>query len=258
MGVRDWRVYGLALASYPFVSSIILGQADALLMLGVAVAWRYRSSWRGAAAAGIVIALKLLVWPLLLWFVMTRRWRQAGVATAVAVAVTAGSWALIGFKGLAQYPRLLSADATAFQARSRSVVAAAVGLGTTVHAARLLALLVAAAVAAAVWRLASDHDLGAFAAAVAFGLLSSPILWMHYLVILLAPLAVAHRRAGAAWLLTIAFWISPTDLRAPVWKIVFVLTLTTTLSILAARRPRPKAAPQPAGALPQALPVGSG
>jgi hypothetical protein len=258
VGVRDWRVYGLALASYPFVSSIILGQADALLMLGVAVAWRYRSSWRGAAAAGIVIALKLLVWPLLLWFVMTRRWRQAGVATAVAVAVTAGSWALIGFKGLAQYPRLLSADATAFQGGSRSIVAAVLGLGAAAHTARLLALLVAAAVAAAVWRLASDHDLGAFAAAVAFGLLSSPILWMHYLVILLAPLAVAHRRAGAAWLLTIAFWISPTDLRAPVWKIVFVLALTTTLSILAARRPRPQAAPQPAGALPQALPVGSG
>jgi hypothetical protein len=255
VGVRDWRVYGLGLASYPFVSSIILGQADALLMLGVAIAWRYRSSWRGAAAAGIVIALKLLAWPLLLWLVVTRRWRQAGVAAAVAVGATAGSWALIGFKGLAQYPRLLSADATAFQAGSRSVVAAALGLGTTPHAARLLAFLVAAAVAATIWRLASDRDLGAFAAALAFGLLSSPILWMHYLVILFAPLAVAYKRAGAAWLLTIAYWISPTDLRAPVWKIVCVLALTLALSVLAARRPRPHAAPQPVGALPHARPA---
>jgi hypothetical protein len=78
---------------------------------------------------------------------------------------------------------------------------------------------------------------------------------MHYFVLLLAPLAVAHRRAGAAWLLTIAFWISPTDLRGPVWKVVCVLALTATLSVLAAKRPRPRAAPQPAGALPQAVPA---
>ncbi|HYZ76889.1 MAG TPA: glycosyltransferase family 87 protein [Gaiellaceae bacterium] len=257
VGVRDWRVYGLALTSFPCVSTIVLGQPDGLLALGVALAWRYRSSWRGAAAAGLVIALKLLAWPLVLWFVVTRRFRQAGVATAVAVAATAGSWSLIGFEGLSQYPRLLSADATAFQARSRSVVAAAVGLGTTAHAARLLAFLVAAAVAVTVWRLASDRDLGAFAAALAFGLLSSPILWMHYLVLLFAPLAVAHKRAGAVWLLTIAYWISPTDLPAPVWKIMVVLVVTATLSVLAARRPRPHPALQPAKALPQALPARS-
>ena len=255
VGVRDWRVYGLALTSFPCVSTIVLGQPDGLLALGVALAWRYRSSWRGAAAAGLVIALKLLAWPLLLWLVVTRRFRQAGVAAAVAIAATAASWSVIGFKGLSQYPRLLSADATAFQAGSRSVVAAALGLGAAAHTARLLALLVAAAVAATVWRLASDRDLGAFAAALAFGLLSSPILWMHYFVLLLAPLAVAHRRAGAAWLLTIAFWISPTDLRGPVWKVVCVLALTATLSVLAAKRPRPRAAPQPAGALPQAVPA---
>lgn len=258
LGVRDWRVYGLALASFPFVSGIVLGQPDALLMLGAALAWRYRSSWRGAAAVGTLIALKLLAWPLLLWFLVTRRFRQAGVATAVAIALTAGSWALIGFKGLAQYPRLLSADATAFQARSRSVVAAAVGLGTTAHAARILALLVAAAFAALVWRLASDRDLGAFTAALAFGLLSSPILWMHYLLILFAPLAIAHRRAGVVWLLPLAYWISPTDLPAPVWKITWVLAVTATLSVLAARRMRPRAGPQAAGALPQALPARGG
>jgi hypothetical protein len=253
VGVRDRRVYVLALASYPFVSSIVLGQPDALLLLGAALAWRHRGSWRGAAAVGAVIALKLLAWPLLLWLVATRRFRQAGMAAAVAIGLTAVSWAAIGFKGLAQYPRLLSADATAFQARSRSVVAAAVGLGATPHAARLLALLVAAAVAVTVWRLASDRDLGAFAAAIAFGLLSSPILWMHYLLILLAPLAVAHRRAGIVWLLPLAYWISPTDLPAPVWQITCVLGVTATLSVLAARRLGP--VPHAAGTLPQALPA---
>ena len=242
LGVRDLRVYGLALTSFPFVATIGLGQPDGLLALGVALAWRYRSSWRGAAAVGTVVALKLLAWPLLAWFLATKRFKQAAVAVAVAVAELGGSWALIGFKGLSQYRHLLEADATAFQVRSHSVVAAALRLGTTPHVARLLAVAVALAVAAIVVRLAGDRDLGAFTAALAFGLLASPILWTHYLVVLFVPLAVAHRRAGAAWLAPIAYWISPLEPPPHVWKVVFVLALTAALSVLAAgpalRRPR--------------------
>jgi hypothetical protein len=55
----------------------------------------------------------------------------------------------------------------------------------------------------------------------------------------------------------IAFWLSPTDLKAPVWKIVFVLAVTTALSVLAARRSDTMAAPQPDRALPQAVPAGT-
>src|SRR5919204_436965 len=179
VGVRDWRVYGLALTSFPCVSTIVLGQPDGLLALGVALAWRYRSSWRGAAAVGTVVALKLLAWPLLVWFVATRRLKQAAVAAGLAV-------------------------------------------------------VLAVAVAAIVVRLAGDRDLGVFTAALAFGLLASPILWTHYLVVLLVPLAITHRRADAAWLATIAYWLSPLEPPPHVWKGVFVLLLTATLSVVAA------------------------
>src|SRR5918911_1784965 len=199
LGVRDWRVYGLALTSFPFVAGIVLGQPGGLLALGAAVGWRYRSSWRGAAALGIVIALKLLAWPLLLWLVLTRRFRQAAVAAAVAAGGILGSWSLIGFAGLAQYGRLLDADATAFAIRSHSVVAAALRLGTSQHAARLIAVLVAAAVAVLVVRLGTDRDLALFTAAISFGLLASPIMWTQSVVALYVPLAVAHRRANAVW-----------------------------------------------------------
>ena len=259
VGVRDWRVYGLALTSFPFVASLGLGQPDGLLALGVAVAWRYRSSWRGAAAVGMVIAVKLLAWPLLIWLLATRRFKQAGVATAVAIGSVGGSWALIGFKGISEYRHLLAADATAFQVRSHSVVAAALRLGTNERTAKVLAIVVALAVAAAVVRLSSDRDVGFFAAALSFGLLVSPILWTHYLVVLLVPLAIAHKRADAAWLLTIAYWISPLEPPLHVWKIVFVLLLTAALSVLAARRVRPETfARQPAGRVPlQAVTRGS-
>jgi alpha-1,2-mannosyltransferase len=240
VGVRDPRVYGLALTSFPFVASIGLGQPDGLLALGVAVAWRYRRSWRGAAAVGLVIALKLLAWPLLIWLLATRRFKQAGVAAAVAVLTVAGSWSLIGFKGVAQYGQLLAADATAFQARSHSVVAAALRLGTSVQLARLLAIVVALLVAAIAVRVATDRDLGLFAAALSFGLLVSPILWTHYLVILFVPLAIARRKADAAWLLTMAYWISPVEPPWHAWQIVVVLAVTTTITVLSVRRVGPQ------------------
>jgi len=235
LGVRDWRVYGLALTSYPFVASLGMGQPDGLLALGLVLAWRYRTSWRGAAALGVVVALKLLAWPLLLWLVLTRRFRQAGVAAAVAAAAILGSWSLIGFQGLAQYGRLLDADATAFAVRSHSVVAAALRLGTTEHAAWLIAGVVAAAVAALVVRLGTDRDLALFTAAISFGLLASPIMWTHYLVALYVPLAIAHRRPEV-WLLTIPYWLSPLEPPPHVWKVVYVLALTVVVSVLAARR----------------------
>ena len=51
----------------PFVSSIVLGQPDGLLTLGVALGWRYRSSLRGAAAVGTVIPLLLFLSSPILW-----------------------------------------------------------------------------------------------------------------------------------------------------------------------------------------------
>jgi alpha-1,2-mannosyltransferase len=236
VGARDWRVYGLALTSLPFVASIAVGQPDGLLALGIALAWRYRSSRRGAAAVGVVIALKLLAWPLLAWLLVTRRFRQAAFAAAVAAATVVGTWALIGFEGLSQYPRLLEADAEAFQKWSHSMVAAALRLGAPGHAARLLAIGIAAGVAFAVFRLASDRDLGAFTAALAFGLLASPIVWTHYLVVLFVPLAVAHQRAAdGAWLLTIPFWLSPLDPPRHLSQVFLVLALAAALSVLGAR-----------------------
>ncbi len=118
LGVRDWRVYFLCLLSAPFVFSLCYGDPDAIYMLLAAVAWRWRDSRWGAVAVGAVIAAKLILWPLLLWLVLTRRPRSAAIAAVTAGGMLLGSWAAIGFKGLAQYPRLLAAD----DASSRSTI----------------------------------------------------------------------------------------------------------------------------------------
>ena len=52
-------------------------------------------------------------------------------------------------------------------------------------------------------------DVRAFTCAVAATLALSPIVWLHYLVVLLVPLAIARPRFSAIWLLPILLWVSP-------------------------------------------------
>lgn len=232
LGVRDWRAYVLALCSFPFVSSLALGQPEGLLALAAALAWRYRDSWRGALAVGVLIAAKLLAWPLLLWLVVTRRIRCSLIALVSAVALLLLSWATIGFKGLVDYPKLLAADAQAFATRSHSIVAGATRLGASEQLATALAIALAAAVGLVIVRVARGSDPGCFAATIAVGLLASPLLWSHYLVLLFIPLAIGRPRPDRLWLLTAAFWLSPIE-PAHGWQIGLVLFTATTIMIAA-------------------------
>ena len=130
----------LALCSFPFVSSLALGQPDGLLALLAAVAWRDRDRSRGAVAAGVLIAAKLLAWPLVLWLLVTRRVRSAAVCVASCGGHAGLSWALLGFQGLTAYPRLLAADAHAFEGRAHSfftlLARSGVGVGARLGADR--------------------------------------------------------------------------------------------------------------------------
>src|SRR3954452_20784253 len=64
VGARDWRVYGAALLTPAMGTSLAYGTVNCLLMLGLAVTWRWRDqAWRGGAALGGLIALKLIFLP---------------------------------------------------------------------------------------------------------------------------------------------------------------------------------------------------
>ena len=51
-------------------------------------------------------------------------------------------------------------------------------------------------------------DLRSFTAAVAAALAFTPVIWQHYLVLLLVPLAVARPRFSALWLLPVRLWLA--------------------------------------------------
>jgi Glycosyltransferase family 87 len=234
LGVRDRRFFALVLCSFPFISSIAFGQPDGAFALLAAIAWRWRDSPRGAIAVGALIAAKLLAWPLVLWLVVTRRIGLAAIAALSAAGWLVASWACIGFKGLGQYPRLLSAETRAYGPRSHSFVAAIERLGLSLLLAQMLAVVLATVIGVAIVLAAQRKDEGWFTAALAVGLLVSPVMWQHYLVLLFVPLAITRRFTDPLiWLLAIALWLSPVESPPTTWQTWLVPLIAGAMMIRA-------------------------
>jgi hypothetical protein len=245
--VRDRGFIVIMAGSFPFISSLGLGQPDAVFALGAAVAWRWRDSDRGALAAGAIIAAKLLAWPLVLWLLVTRRFRQAAVAAGTAATMLLLSWATIGFRGLGSYPQLLAADARAFETVSHSLLTALLRSGLAVSWASPIAVCIAVAAAAAVVRAGRRSDLAWFTAALLLGILSSPIMWQHYLVLLFVAAAATRKlRDPLVWALSAALWLSPTENPSSLAQNWLIPLLAAAIAIRIAVLSRPQSAEDPA------------
>ena len=59
------------------------------------------------------------------WLAFTRRWRALAYTVPGAIVLVLGSWAVIGFRGLADYPELLRRFAELESHHSYSAVAVA-------------------------------------------------------------------------------------------------------------------------------------
>jgi hypothetical protein len=210
LGVTDWRCYVLAVTSPAVVHGLFYGNLTVLLVVPLALAWRYRDRAKIAGlAVGVAVAAKLFVWPLLVWLLLTRRYRAALWAAGSAAALVIGAWALIGFEGLADYPALLRAVQDVYAVRSLSVSTVAGGLGASVDVAVVvagLAGLACLAVAAVLVR-RSDGDRRAFAVIVAACVIASPIVWPNYAALLFVPIAVTWPRLSAAWFFGYVAWL---------------------------------------------------
>jgi len=108
VGVGDWRCYGAAFLWAPVASGIQTANLTLLLLLGLAVLWRVRERVvASAVVVGVLVSLKLLLWPMVVWLLATRRYAAAAWSLIVAIATTVLTWALLGFAGLwtAPFPR---------------------------------------------------------------------------------------------------------------------------------------------------------
>jgi hypothetical protein len=211
LGVRDVRCYAAAPLWMPTASGVLLANLSIPLALALALLWRYRDRpWPSALSLGLAVSAKLLLWPLFVWTLVTKRWQASAAAAAVGLAVTLGAWAAIGFDGLEGYPDLLRRLSEIQAENSYSFVGIASTLGLGEVAGQLAALGVGGALLGACVLLARRGDeLRSFTCAVAASLALSPIVWLHYLVALLVPVAIARPRFSFLWLLPILLWMSP-------------------------------------------------
>jgi hypothetical protein len=255
VGVRDWRVYAAAAMASPVVCSLFYGAVDLLLMLGLAACWRWRDhAGRAGLALGAIIALKLIALPLVIWFVATRRWLAAAVSLAVAGSLAALAWAGIGFRGVADYPHLLSLLTDVESTRGYSAVAMARALGAGSGTAALAPYAVGGCLAAALWvvsRRSRGADGTTFFLGVLAALAFSPIVWQHSAALLLVPVAVLRPRFGLVWTLPVLFWSTPDtadyvpSLRLAVFAVVVA---ALTARALSSRTPAPARTPPRASA----------
>jgi alpha-1,2-mannosyltransferase len=198
MGVRDWRCYLGAYLGPPVVAAIQWGTISGFLMLGTAVVWRGRGTL--VATAATVVA-KLWVWPLGIGLAALEGIGK-GIRTALlGIAATLAAWSVIGFADLTRFPQML-ADISASEAHDTlSPAGLAFALGLRPALGQYLGLAAALAVCALAWRAGRRRDRDrCLTLVILASLLASPILWMHYLVLVYLPLAARRPRFHWLWL----------------------------------------------------------
>ena len=251
--VEDWRCYGLAVMSAPAINTLALGAITSFLLLGTALAWRYRDKPVVAGVASAFTAvLKLFVWPLGVWLLATRRWRAAAICAGTGLILLLGGWAVIGFAGLRSYPTLVRLLEQVEGSTSYSLVAL---LGIEGGAATALTVLLSLTAIVAIWFAArgSEGDQRALGVAVVASLAASPLVWLHYLLLLYVPIALYRPRLSGLWFVPLALWLTPsTHSHGATWRIALALLVVAVVALRtvgASARPafsRAGVAPRPA------------
>jgi len=242
LGVRDWRCYAVAFLWWPTIIGIQTANLTLPMLLGLAIAWRFRNRMLVAAAAlGLVVALKLFFWPLLVWLVATRRYRTATLATLTSLTLVLLPWAAIGFTGLRRYPQLLSSVSNHEGPHSYSVAAlihavvpswtAAIGVETALGFGIL-------GLALHLGRHGRDRD--AFALAILSVLVLTPLLEMHYFAALLVIVALYRPRLGPAWFAPLLIWGFPATVAGSAVRVGLVLLVVAVTVGLARSDWRPR------------------
>jgi hypothetical protein len=236
MGVRDWRCFAVSLLWLPNYSVVQTGNVVIILALLGAAAWRWRDrAFISGTAIGLAIALKLIAAPLLLFFVLTRRWRASAVGLGSAMAMTALSWAPIRFAGMFSYPHLL-AELDANERVAGYALRTLFGKAIGWSAADVIVALVAGALVATAIRYRRDER-KLYVIAVALVLELSPIVHMYYFVFLLVVVPLAARRMAPIWVAPLVLWVGPAAaVGGPQqWQRVIVLVAVATMFASIAR-----------------------
>ena len=187
-----WLVLLLGGLDWPVLYSIKLGQVGPILFLLFAIGWRWldRPAWLGGSIAlGALIKVQPAV--LIGWAVLTRRFRATAVTIAVIVAAALVATAVAGLQPWFDYPSLLRRVASPLTTPHNFTPGALVAqAGASLELAGIVQMLttIGALAAAALTSVVRRADASYLVTIVASQLIS-PLLWDHYAMLLLLPVA---------------------------------------------------------------------
>jgi alpha-1,2-mannosyltransferase len=196
-----WLVVLLAAFDWPVLYSIKLGQVGPILLLLFAIGWRWMD--RPAVLAASIVAggiTKLQPIALAGWALLTGRGRAAAYVVVALVVLGLASVLLLGSPTVADYVSLLarvSAPVTTPHNFTPGAIAYQAGLPEAAASAVQLAVVVVAVGAAVIATRVADDEASYLVAVVATQLVS-PLLWDHYAILLLLPVALLLER-GQWW-----------------------------------------------------------
>jgi Glycosyltransferase family 87 len=243
LDVRDPRCYAAAFLWVAVFNAVQTANVTLPMLVAICACWRWRDvkPTASAVAAGLAVATKLIAWPLTLWFACTGRSRAAVQSAVVAVGITLGLWATIGFSGLLTYPSSLHQLQATEETNGYTVKALAEDIGLPNTVATLLAIAVAlAALGAMVLYARRGLTAQSFACAVVTMIVASPIVWLHSYALLLAVLGVLRPRFSALWLLPAALWfVSPGTGNGAPWQTLVTVVVFAVIAVLPLRKALP-------------------
>src|SRR4051794_25982175 len=195
-----WTIVLLAGLSWPFVYAIKLGQVGQLLYLLFAIGWRWLDNGPVLGVAGALgAAIKIQPGLVLAWALLTRRWSAVVTGGIVLVVLASAATLVAGPQASADFFTLIGRVTDPITTPNNVTPGALAYQAGLSHGAAAILQYASMAVALVVFVVVALHwpSVPSYLAAVILSQLLSPILWNHYALLLLLPVA---------WLLDRGHW----------------------------------------------------
>jgi hypothetical protein len=207
------RLAAFAMAAFSFAvaKDMALGNVSVLLLLPLAMTWRWLDRPIGAAALAVAMALRPVLGIVLLWQLLRRQWRAVAWTLGAGLVLVLATLPFSGVDGILDFVTVLrNMSGVSGVARNFDVASTLLAAGSD-PAVATLGLLAGygVAIGAILAGLRRDRELG-FMITLTASLLLSPLLWDHYLVLLVIPAAfLAQRWTRLAVALPLLTWLPP-------------------------------------------------
>jgi hypothetical protein len=192
--VRALTFVGVAV-SFWAMRDLVLGNVGVLLVLPMAIAWRWLDRPLGSVALALTISVRPSTGALLLWQLLRRRWRVAAWTIGAGIALIVLSALAVGIDGYRDYFSVLGNMVTpGAGSENRDLGSTLVSLGLDEGLIDLVRLgSIVLGVALMLLGLRRDRELG-FMITLAASMLMVPLMWEYYLIMLALPLALLADR----------------------------------------------------------------